>query len=289
VSNDNSPGYRFVPWPGARNAVVDLLEAAHRKHNIAASWEIDFTEANARMARIRRETNVAVSLNAYLVYALGRTAAKHPIVQAVRHRRRLVLYDGVDVGTAIDYTRAGQSPRAVGARVADADTRSLAEICGEMRRLAKQDPLERPVVRWRARIARYPRWVRRLVWAWIDAHPARRRRFRGTIGLTSLNFLLDGRRPVQGFPLTPYTATLCVGSLYDRSLPDAARPGTAAFGKFLCVSLTIDHDILDGAAAAHFARTLTFFVEAADGLDDEFARELAALAPARAPRHVASR
>ena len=279
-------GYKLVDWPQARNPVVDLLEAAHQKHNIAAAWEIDFSEAYARMRRIRRQTGVAVSLNAYLAFALGRAVAKHPMLQAVRQGKRLVLYDGVDVATAIDYTEAGQPPRAVGARVANADTRSLAEICVEMRRLAKQNPMERPALRWRAKIGRYPRPIRRIIWRWIDGNPARRRQMRGTVGLTNLNFLLDRRRPVHGFPHAPYTATLCVGSLYDRALPAPDRPGGVAFSKFLCVSLVVDHDIIDGAAAAHFARTLSFFVEAGEGLDDAFARELAALSPSKVTRHA---
>ena len=109
-------GYRLVAWPGARNAVVDLLEAAHRKHNITAAWEIDFTEAHARMRRIRRQTGVAVSLNAYLVYALGRTVLRHPMAQAVRWKKNLVFYDGVDVGTAIDFTQAGTAAARLSAR-----------------------------------------------------------------------------------------------------------------------------------------------------------------------------
>lgn len=275
-----APGLRLVDWPRTRNVVVDLLDQAHAKNSISACWEVDFTAAQARMTRIQRETGIAVSLNAYLIYALGRTAIRHPLVQAVRWKSRgkLALYDGVDVGTAVEWRRPGQPPVAVGARLAGAHTKSLAQICAEMRRLAKEDPQNRPVVRWRAKLARYPRWIRRLVWRWVDAHPARRRHFRGTIGLTNLNFLLDDRRPVFGFPLTPYTTTLCVGSIYERALPAATPPGFE-FRRFLSLTLTVDHDILDGGVATRFGRALTFFIEAAEGLDDAFAHELRAAFP----------
>ena len=277
-------GFRVVDWPQTRNPVVDMLEVARRQHNISAAWEVDFTEAWTRMNQIRRATGLAVSLNAYLVHALAHTAKQHPMMQAVRWRRKgkIALYDGVDVGTPVEWTRPGQTPVAVGARIANADTKTLAQICVEMRRLAKEDPRSRPLVQWRAKIGRYPAWVRRWIWTWIDAHPERRRKFRGTIALTNLNFLLDERQPVFGFPLSPYTTTLCVGSIYPRALPDPAAPHGVVFRRFLALTMTVDHDLLDGGLAARFARTLTFYLEAAGGLDDAFATELRTAFPRKA-------
>lgn len=270
----------MTDWPRLRNPVVDLLECAHRQHNISAAWEVDFTVAADRMAQIRRTTGNAVSLNAYLIYALGRTIPRHPMMQAVRWRSKgkIATYEGVDVATAVEWAQPGRPPQPVGARISSAHEKSLAQICAEMRRLAKQDPRERPIVRWRAKLARYPGWMRRIVWRWVDAHPQRRRQYRGTIALTNLNFLLDDRRPMYGFPLSPYTSTLTVGALYRRAVPEA---GQAVFRRFLTLTLTVDHDLLDGSVAARFARTLTFFLESGEGLDDAFADEMRALRPNR--------
>ena len=43
----------------------------------------------------------------------------------------------------------------------------------------------------------------------------------------------------------------------------------------LCVTVTVDHDIVDGAPAARFGQTLTRMLEDGAGLDDEFAAEAA--------------
>ena len=64
--------------------------------------------------------------------------------------------------------------------IRDADRKSLATICAELRGARKRNLLaEDPAIRLRGRLALFPRPLRLLFWKWVDFNPARRRRIRG--------------------------------------------------------------------------------------------------------------
>lgn len=265
------------PWPVYRNNLSDFLYNAQRRKNISCWWEIDVTRVLEQVNRIQRDTKVAISLNAYWIFLFARAVRQHPQVQAVRvpWRRRTALFDGVDVGTAVEQRVPGHGSIALPYTIRNADKKSLAEICTELRGARKRNLIaEDPAIRMRARLAHFPRFARLLFWKWVDLDPARRRRIRGTVGVTNLSFLADDRRPASGLPLAILPANLAIGSIYDRLVPCTQDPRGFRTASMLCVTLTIDHEIIDGAPMVRFARTLTQSIERADGLDEAFAMEL---------------
>lgn len=265
------------PWPVYRNNIVDFLDHSKRRHHVSATWEADVTDTLETIARIQREIRFAISLNAYLVHGIARAAMAHPEMQSVRirWRRKIARFDGADVGTAVEQRIPGQGSLALPYTVRRADKKSLAEICLEMRTAAKSNLLTSdPGIRWRGRLAHYPAWLRRLIWTWVDLDPARRRRVRGTIGLTNVNFLMDENRPVFGYPMALLTTGLCAGSIYNKLVPEPSDPRGFTTRKFMCLTLVADHDLVDGAPMARFARTFNIALQAGAGLDDAFAAEL---------------
>lgn len=267
-------------WPLYRNNISDFLHNAQRRKNICCCWEIDITAVLERMQRIQRETKVAISLNAYWLYQLARAVRQHPELQAVRvpFRRKIAQYDGVDVGCAVEQRVPGLGSIAVPYTIRNADKKSLAAICAELRSARKRNLLATdPAIRLRGKLAHLPRPLRLLFWKWVDLNPARRRRIRGTVGLTNLSYLADDRRPAFGVPLVLLPCNLAVGSIYKRLVPSDTDPRGFRVAQMLCLTLTVDHEIVDGAPMARFGRTLTRAIEDAEGLDATFAQELTRL------------
>ncbi|MFK8185307.1 MAG: 2-oxo acid dehydrogenase subunit E2 [Phormidesmis sp.] len=268
-----------IDWPVYRNNMIDFLAHAKRKSQIAGNWEIDITLAHTRIKEIQRRTRIAISFNAYLIFLLSRTISMYPAVQAVRvpWRRKMAIFEGVDVGTVVEQRLPDKTPIPLPYTVRNAESKSLAEICFEMRQASKCDLIHHdPGIRWRAKLAYFPGWIRQLVWYWVDLDPARRRRFRGTFGITNLNFLTHGRTPGFGHILTILSSALCVGSSYDRLVPSDQDSRGFVVRKHLCCTLAADHLVIDGAPILRFSRAFTEALENAEGLDEQFVEALIA-------------
>lgn len=274
---------RLRDWPVYRNNISDFLHNAQRRKNIACCWEVEITGVLERIQRLQRETRGAISLNAYWLYQLARAVRQHPEVQAVRvpFRRQIAQYDGVDVGCAVEQRVPGLGSIAVPYTIRNADKKSLAALCAELRGARKRDLLGTdPAIRLRGRLAHLPRWLRLLFWKWVDLDPARRRRIRGTVGLTNLSYLSDDRRPAFGVPLVLLPCNLAVGAIYKRLVPCDRDPRGFRTASMICFTVTVDHEIVDGAPMARFGRRLTQAIEDCEGLDAAFAAELVQTFPA---------
>lgn len=279
-------GIAFRPWPIYRNNVSDFLHNAQRRKNVSLSWEVEITRVQERVQQVQRDTKVPLSLHAYWIHRFARVVRRHPEMQAVRvpFRRRIALYPGVDVGTAVEQRVPGYGSVAVPYTIRDADTKSLATICVELNAARKRNLFaEDPGLRLRGLLAHFPRPLRLLFWKWVDFNPARRRRIRGTVGITNLSFLSDNQRPAFGHPLVLLPSNLTVGAIYPRLVPDETDPRGFRTASVLCLTLTSDHEIVDGAPIVRCARALTQAIERADDLDAAFATELTARVNAPTP------
>lgn len=267
----------LADWPVYRNNIIDFLEHSRRLHHISATWEIDVTAVLQAISEIQRQTRMAISFNAYMIYVFARAVSKHPETQAVKvpFRRKIAHFDGVDVGTAIEQRTAPGTSIALPYTIRNAHTKSLLTICLEMRKVRKTNLLlTHPEIVWRGKLAHYPKWVRKLVWRWVDLSPERRRRIRGTVGVTNISFLSDGKRPGYGYPMSLLSTGLCVGAIYERMEPCSENPRGFEMRKKLCVTMQSNHDLVDGAPMTRVARSLTASLERSEGLDASFVAEV---------------
>ncbi len=81
------------------------------------------------------------------------------------------------------------------------------------------------------------------------------------------SFGMFGRRAGWGVGfLSVYTLGMLVGGIAEKPM---AHEGSIALRECLHVTLSFDHDIVDGAPAARFARTFADLVESASALESE--------------------
>jgi pyruvate/2-oxoglutarate dehydrogenase complex dihydrolipoamide acyltransferase (E2) component len=215
-----------------------------------------------------------LSFTAFLVYCLSHAVDEHKMLHAFRKgRRRLIVFDDVDVNTLLEKRKPDGSMVPVIYVVRAANRKSLAQINHEMRQAARTDLYDDEGVRRRRRILRLPRPVRRAIWWWMLRDPARVKREWGTVGLSNVGSFISPR-PSWGISISFLTCALIVGGMFDKV---HWIDGAAAPRKTLSVTITVDHDVVDGAPGARFGETLARLIEGAAGLDDEFLSETAAL------------
>lgn len=217
---------------------------------------LDVSEARSRIERGPEP----LSFTAFIVATVGRAAAAHPEVHAFRDwRGRLVTHRFVDVVTIVEVIRPdGSFPLAH--LIRDADIRSVADISDELERI-KADPANSPsgirLERTRPAILRVP-GAFRLLYAAMARSP-RMRRMAGSVSVTSVGMFGGG----GGFGIAvPTLATLgvVVGGISERPV---VVDGVVEVHEVLDLTVTVDHNIVDGAPAARFVQDLRQLIESA--------------------------
>jgi hypothetical protein len=145
--------------------------------------------------------------------------------------------------------------------VRSANHKSVEELSSEIRTGQHHDaPSE---LRYRTTLAflSLPRPVRTLAWRFMLGNPEWFKRFGGTVGLSSVGMF--GPAGGWGIPIAPPTLMITVGGI-------ATKPryvdGDLQARELLDLTISVDHEVVDGAPAARFARRLTELIEQADGL-----------------------
>jgi pyruvate/2-oxoglutarate dehydrogenase complex dihydrolipoamide acyltransferase (E2) component len=259
-----------LPWPRVRELVTDALTAGHRAHLAHGFAEFDVSRPLALIEEYKPLVPCGVSFTAYLAYCLGHALGEHTMLHAYRRgRKKLVVFDEVDVNTLLEKRKPDGSLVPVTYIVRGANRKSLAEVNHELRQAAASDLYNDPGVRRRRQLMRLPRIVRAALWRRMLRDPARLKREMGTAGLSNVGSFMSGR-PSWGVASSFLTCTLTVGGRYQRVYwaDGHAEPRTT-----LSVTITVDHDVVDGAPAARFAETLGQLLESGAGLDDGFLAE----------------
>jgi pyruvate/2-oxoglutarate dehydrogenase complex dihydrolipoamide acyltransferase (E2) component len=84
----------------------------------------------------------------------------------------------------------------------------------------------------------------------------------GTVCITAAGMF--GKGSGWGLPISGYTLTLTVGGIGPRI---ERRGDGNETREYLCLTLSFNHEIVDGAPAARFARRLRQLIEAGHGLE----------------------
>jgi len=253
-------GDRIEPLSPRRRGTVDYMRAAGRRSNVHGLVEFDVTEARQRIRTIEEETGEQLSFTAFVVCCLARAIDDHPDINAYRDwRGRVHVYDEVDVNVLVETTVDGERI-GVPHVVRGADERSLRSIHDEIR-TAQASPDPTALSRLGRMALRLPGFVRRLVWRLPQWFPRRWKDMAGTVAVTSVGMF--GRGGGWAVSPTNYTLQLTVGGI---SRKPRLVDGELTTREFLDLTVTFDHDVVDGAPAARFVQRLGELVEDAHGI-----------------------
>jgi pyruvate/2-oxoglutarate dehydrogenase complex dihydrolipoamide acyltransferase (E2) component len=254
------PPYDTRPFLKVRRGYADVLVASRRKDIVHGLFEIDITVARSAVRR-RRADGIDVSFTAFLVHALAQAIDEDRTLQAYRRRRRLIIFDDVDVNTQIETTIDGQR-LAQTLMIRAANRKSISELTAEIRRGQRRDARSKRRYRSTVAFLTLPKPLRNLAWRVLLAEPTLFKRLDGTVALSSIGMF--GPAGGWGIPVAPPTLMITVGGV-------ARKPrfvaGHLVERELLDVTVSVDHAVVDGAAAARFARRLTELVETAAALE----------------------
>jgi pyruvate dehydrogenase E2 component (dihydrolipoyllysine-residue acetyltransferase) len=226
-----------TPLPRIRRAVARAMaEAKPGVPHIYLTIEIDMAPAMALRAQIKetQATDVPISPNDLIVMAAARALGKHPELNAsyaptAAGQPGLVAHQQINVSVAVATENGLLAPV-----VKDADKKGLAQIGTEIRDLAA-----------RARTG-----------------SLKQHELEGATFQTS-NLGMFGVVEFVSIVTMPLAASLAIGAI--RQVP-IVQNGTVTVGERLNVTLSVDHRVADGAAAAQYLQELTRLLQAPIGL-----------------------
>jgi pyruvate/2-oxoglutarate dehydrogenase complex dihydrolipoamide acyltransferase (E2) component len=250
-------GVAVRPFPSDRRLVTAAVRAGRRIVPMVGLFQVDITAARRALA----ESDPPGSLTAYVVACVGRAAARHPEVHAYRDwRGRLVEHRHVDAQVLIEVS-SRQGPFGLVHVVRDADIRSVAEIGAEIRAV-KADPGSTRGGRWLDTVAptfgRIPGLYRAMYAAMSRSHHVHNAI--GTVQVTAVGMFSDG----GGFAIAPPSLASLAVVVGGISASPVEVDGHLESIALLELTVSIDHNVVDGAPATRFAADLRHIMERAD-------------------------
>lgn len=257
---DDQRDYDVKPFPATRQIIVESGSLAVRRHISHALLEIDVTQARRLMREYKQRSGESLSFTAFIVACFARAVAAQPAVQAYRNwRNQLIIFHDVDVVTMVEPERGAVAIPHV---IRDAGGKTLRAIHDEIRAVQTTPQRSRQSAGQKL-AARVPGFVRGLVMSAMLRNPHWLRRMGGTVIVTSVGMF--GRGGGWGISFLPmHTLGLTIGGIAEKP---GVIDGRIEVREFLDLTISLDHDIVDGAPAARFCQQLKQLIESAYGLD----------------------
>ncbi|MBW1709151.1 MAG: 2-oxo acid dehydrogenase subunit E2 [Deltaproteobacteria bacterium] len=252
--------YTAKPFPKNRRLVVDAGFMAHRKHVIYALMEVDVTKPRQFFREHKVNSGESLSFTAFIITCLGRAVEMDRNMHAYRNwRGRLILFHEVDVHTPIE-TESGRAT--LPHIIRGANNKTFYDIHSEIRAI-QADPESDPISRKIEWFVRLPGFIRRGLYWIFTRNPQLWKRYGGTVTVSAIGMI--GQVPGWGIPFGNHTLGLTLGGIVEK--PGVVN-GRIEIREYLNITLSMNHDIIDGAPAARFFEKLKDLIENGYGLGE---------------------
>lgn len=266
--------YNIVPFPKIRRLMVDGGRLARQKHQIHGLVEMDVTDARRSIRDHKAKIGEALSFTAFIMTCVGRAVDMNKHMQAYRTWfEKLVIFEDVDVNTMFEVEVRRRGAVATEGRkiirphiIRAVNKKSLRDIHEEIRAFQTEHERGREAnfIGW---FVLLPAFIRRFFLGVLFKHPRWLKEMNGTVSLTAVGMF--GAGGGWGIPVSNHTLQITLGGISEKPV---LMDGQLENRQFLCMTISIDHDIVDGAPAARFIQRLKELVESGYGID-EFIKE----------------
>jgi pyruvate/2-oxoglutarate dehydrogenase complex dihydrolipoamide acyltransferase (E2) component len=254
--------YQVVPYSKIRRLMAISFRLSRHMPFIHGLLEVDVSRARAFLREHKAKTGESLSFTAFLIACLAQAVEEHKAVQAKRFgRKRLIVFEDVDVLTYIERGAAGGSlPMPYIIRAANSKT--VREIHQEIRAAQVQDEAKMAV--GYKLVQSLPAFLFSFFLRLVGKDPRQMKKYVGTVALTAVGMF--GKGAGWGIPPgDPPALWVTVGGIGEKP---GVVDGQITVREYLSLTISCDHDIIDGAPAARFTQRLKDLIENGYGLED---------------------
>jgi pyruvate/2-oxoglutarate dehydrogenase complex dihydrolipoamide acyltransferase (E2) component len=227
-------------------------------------FEADVTDARKKILMHKEKTGEGLSFTGWIAACLGKAVGEHKQVHALMIGKHFMIFDDVNINILIETVIEGK-PYPVNYIVKSANNKSVMDITQEIRKAQKKkedDYTEAEENRGIRALLSAPKFLRNLLlWRKVRKDPIFISERMGTVALTSI-----GRFAGSGgwaIPLGLHALSIAVGGI-------STKPGFVddkmEKREYLALTVTLDHDVVDGAPATRFVSRFIELLEGSHGL-----------------------
>jgi len=250
-----------IPYPRIRLLMADGGRMGLQKHTVHGLVEFDITRAREAIRQHKAQTGEALSFSAFFLACLGKAIDQDRQMHAYRNwRNQLIIFDEVDVNMLFEVEVEGRKtirPHII----RGANTKCMREIHEEIRAFQSQHQSSQES-KFIDRFVLLPGFVRRLFLSALFKNPQLIKDYYGTVLVSSVGMFGTGSG--WGIPVPNHSLQLTLGGIGE-------KPGVVdhriEVRKYMSVTVSFDHDVIDGAPAARFMHRLKKLIESGYGLD----------------------
>jgi pyruvate/2-oxoglutarate dehydrogenase complex dihydrolipoamide acyltransferase (E2) component len=240
-----SKGYKTRPLSFNRKMVAASVSVTKQKSAIHSFAEIDISEPRRLIKEHFEKTGEKLSFTAYIVICLAQVIQQHPVLNSFLKRNKLVLLDDVTVNVLIEREFNGEKiPESVG--IQQAQLKTFRQIQNEIRRSKKDQTQKLGSLSGNAWINYIPGFLLKAFIRIADRNIKMAKRY-GKVAVTAVGMF--SKEPIWFIPHGTATVLVTVGSISNKVVE---YEGGFAAREHLCLTVSFDHTIVDGAPAARF-------------------------------------
>lgn len=260
--------YKTVIFPASRIATFDIGAVSKMKHQINALVEVDVTKARQLIVEKRKQQQ-NISFNAWLIKCISLAAEEFPEIHAVRKgNRRLVLFEDVDISMMIEKEIQGKKVP-LPYVIRQTNKKSIADIYEEIKAGQQQSihnegnyvlGEKKNEIMMKVYYS-LPGLIRRVFWKNLIHNPFSLKRNMGTIMITSVGMI--GKINGWMVPASIHPLSFAIGSIMKKPV---ICDNEIKAREMLYMTISVDHDVIDGAPAIRALSKLIRMIESGTGL-----------------------
>ncbi|MCI0500864.1 MAG: 2-oxo acid dehydrogenase subunit E2 [Epsilonproteobacteria bacterium] len=262
--------YQVKPYTKHRRNIELITKEGWRKRSTHTVLEIDVTNARKIIQKHKEKTGEKISFTAWVIKCVAQSLSEHKELNSYKHgKRKIIVFDDVDIAVPIEKIVNDEArPRVY--LIRKANEKSINDISKEIRDAQKEAASEdtqilgQKITRLEKFALYAPVFIQKFL-LWVTRKNAiLKKKHMGTTGVTAIG--MKGYFPGWVVPLGGTASTLfVVGGITKK--PGAVN-NKITICEYLHLTITTDHDIVDGGPLARFVERLNSLMEKGYGLDN---------------------
>jgi pyruvate/2-oxoglutarate dehydrogenase complex dihydrolipoamide acyltransferase (E2) component len=238
-------GYKKIPLSFNRQAVIASATVTKDKNVIHLFSEIDITEPRSLIKKHFEKTGEKLSLTAYIVKCLSSVIKNYPQFNSFIKGRKIILLDDITISVLIEREIAGESvPEPIG--IKQTQVKTYLQIHKEIREAKQQQTDKLGSLSGQMWFRFIPGFLLRLFIQIADKNIRMGIKY-GKIAVTAVG--MYSKEPFWFIPHGSATVLATVGSISKKVVE---IDNTFESREHLCLTVSFDHNIVDGAPASRF-------------------------------------
>ncbi len=269
IESENILGnYHLTDFPTNRQILSDLYDEFLKKHYSIGYIEVTVSKGKELINKFSEKTGQKISFTSWIVKCISDAVLQFPEFNSYRKgRKKLVTFDDIDIIVMVE-RQLQDKVIPVPYSVRKTTKKDLLTISREIRAAQSMEVTEENQLLDRGILIKLypfiPAFIRQRLIRRIIKNPFTIKKQGGLIVVTSVGMFTNTRGWVGGFGgITPLN--FAIGGITQKLVKsgDSIREEQC-----LQITISLDHDIIDGGPAARFSAYLVDLIENASGLTE---------------------